>query len=397
MMLHTLTVLFLSLTLVASAENVVVDLSQPLETASLNNPGATAIRQTAMANPSIRTSLVLEHGKIVAEYIRSDVDPTTPNHVWSATKSWMSLLFGIMWSEGSLDLNKTLGDIFTNNTIWENVNSTEFRKSVTIHEMLTMSSGLISPPLDPTETFTNGGNAGGSSLTDSLAYPAIGEKGVFSYLGVSNILSYVLQEQTNSSPREYLSAKVLLPLGILDNEIGWWQNKGGMEYSYHGMELTPHQMAKFGQLYLQDGLSAPNSSLVSKEWIAKSTSPQVDASALGTPIQYGYLFWVANGSDVNLSDTGEFYCALGLGGQDICVYPALNRVSVQQQDVKDFFSQGSLIMTSVAFNKTLSFHNSSEVVNGSSSSMPSSGSERLKNFSMLSFFWTLALFVSLFT
>ena len=42
----------------------------------------------------------------------------------------------------------------------------------------------------------------------------------------------------------------------------------------------------------------------------------------GSPVRYGYLFWKA----------GSAFCALGLFGQDICVYRDLERVVVQQRD-----------------------------------------------------------------
>jgi len=343
----------------------VLDLSLDFEIASLNNPGAAAIQQTALAYPSIRTSLVLENGKIVAQYARSDVDPNTPFQTWSTTKSWMSLLVGLAVEEGLLDLDETLGEIFTSDTAWSSVNTAteiEFKKSITIRSMLTMSSGLVSPPFELTEDLADGGVGGGANLSDSLAYPIVGEAGVFNYLIVSNILSYVFFEKTGMTPREYAAKHVFGALGIDDREVNWWQNEDGMEYSYHGLELTPIQMAKFGQLYLQHGLAGPNAPLVSSEWITISTTPKIAANQGGIPLEYGYLFWIGEGTNVGFPNLGNFYCAVGLGGQALCIHPELNRVSVQQSDVGsgDFTPQESLIITSVAFDKTVSFDESSE-------------------------------------
>ncbi len=92
--------------------NDVIDLSADLETGNLVNPGAAAITATANAFPEIRTALVLEHGKIVAEYARDDVDPSDLFQVWSTTKSWMSMLFGFAVKDGLVDLEETLGEIF---------------------------------------------------------------------------------------------------------------------------------------------------------------------------------------------------------------------------------------------------------------------------------------------
>lgn len=388
--MRTTTVLLsLLLSSVAAADNV-VDLSADFETASLVSPGAAAIEATAAAFPKIRISLILEDGKIVSEYARDDVDPSDPYHVFSTTKSWISLLFAIMIREGLVELDETLGDVFTNASDWSEVNATEvdFVQNVTIYEMLTMSSGLQDPPpgslpdLDPLTVFLDGGVAGGGSLAGSLAWPSLGEKGAFSYLAVSNIMSYVIQERTNMSPREYASEKVLPALGILDSDIGWWQNADGVEYSYHGMLPTAKQMAKFGQLYLQGKRSAPDTPLISSEWASNSTSVQVESAPVVSPTnpavsltgKYGYLFWIFDGAAVGFPDAGEFYCAIGLGGQDICVHPELKRVSIQQRDFED--GAGNFALHAVAFNKTLSFE---EVEDGNTTTTTTSGSTWLRS------------------
>lgn len=347
-----------------------VDLSVDFETSSNlgNSAGADQITAVAKATPDIATALVLEHGKIVASYVREGFDPDTPLHIWSCTKSWTSLLIGVLVESGLLALDESLGEIFTDEAVWANVTDEEesFRKNVTIEELLTMSSGLIDPEAAggfQDWTLTDGGNAGGADLQTSLSWPRVGTKGVFSYLSVSTILSYVIQERAGMSPREYLSMMVLPALGIDDSAIDWWQNEDGMEYAYHGLHLTAHQMAKFGQLYLQNGLASPNRSLVSAEWIEQSTSPQVEAVVPGDPsvpdgptinASYGYLFWMSFDLDVGDLGVGEYYCAVGAYGQDICISPELDRVSVQQRDVLGD-PMGSFVTTAIALDKSVSF------------------------------------------
>jgi CubicO group peptidase (beta-lactamase class C family) len=361
------TLLLLS-TPTAVADDVVIDLSKDLEIASLNNPGAQAINATAALSPEIRTCVVLEKGKIVASYARDDVDPDEPFQEWSITKSWMSLLFGILTDENVISLNETLGEIFPNDTAWIGVNDTAelaFKKNITIYDLLTMTSGLVNPAYEQmdayVQSFFPGGDGGGGSLSDSLAYLDIVEKGIFSYVDASNILSYVIKEKTGMSPREYSVAKVLPSLGMTDSEIGWWKNADGMEFGYHGLELTATQMAKLGQLYLQGGLSAPDMPLISKEWATDSTTVHVQEGSLLNPLtgevefngSYGYFFWIFNGTSIGVPNMGEFYCAIGIGGQDICVRPDLGRVSVQQRDYEDLV--GNFITSTVGLDETVSF------------------------------------------
>lgn len=130
-----------------------------------------------------------------------------------------------------------------------------------------------------------------------------------------------------------------------------------MEYAYHGLLLTAPQMAKFGQLYLQNGLAATDLQLVARDWTEQSTTEKIQGQVLDpfNPGQvilkagYGYLFWIYN--DTSL---GNYYCAIGAYGQDICVHPELQRVSVQQRD-GDADPFGNLVTTAVAFDETISF------------------------------------------
>ena len=194
-------VVVLSAVIATGAANV-VDLSQPFiedEAAMTTSPGAAKIIEVASSDPLIRAAVVLEDGKVVAKYYRDDVDENSPNQVWSTTKSWTSFIIGMLVDDGVLSINDTLGDIFTDESAWADVddNSTDFRKNVSIQDMLTMTSGLVTPPeedllammeLSPEEqaeamaSFDTSGpeiDAGGASLSDSLAHPAIGTKGEF--------------------------------------------------------------------------------------------------------------------------------------------------------------------------------------------------------------------------
>jgi len=359
----------------------IVDLSQDLvedADAMATSLGAVAVMTAASSDLLIRTTLVLENGKIVAKYIRDDVEENEPNHVWSTTKSWTSLLIGLLVDEGLLEIEDTLGDIFKDDDAWSQVldGSVETRKAVTIEEMLTMTSGLVSLPsieelaqmsseklaefVKAVEDATEG--AGGSSLSRSLADPEIGTKGEFAYLSTSQILSYVIKERTGMTPRELLKSKVMPALGIAEEEYNWLQNEDEVEYGYHGLELTALQMAKFGQLYLQGGKSKPSSALdkpqttsrarnvthevISKSWIQDTFTPYARESTFFN-LNYGYLFWGV---------TDKMYCALGAMGQDICIDQASGRVIVQQRDPDEENPLGgNLVMSLVASDPELSF------------------------------------------
>ena len=89
---------------------MIVDLSQDFGVSETVNetPGAETVTEVAAANALIRIVLVLEHGQIVVNYTRPDVDPNMPQPVWSTTKSWTALLMGMLVQEGVLSVDESL-------------------------------------------------------------------------------------------------------------------------------------------------------------------------------------------------------------------------------------------------------------------------------------------------
>ena len=176
----------------------------------------------------------------------------------------------------------------------------------------------------------------------------------------SQIPSYIIKERTGMTPRQYQDKRVMKKLGIAEDKYDWLQNHDGVESSFHGLFLTPMQMAKFGQLYLQGGRASPSDDkrVISQEFIDASFTRQVTindndpfaaASGLGGTA-YGYL-WGGRYE----SPSRPVYCAEGQLGQIVCVDRDLGRVVVQQRDdgpngtppkdwttVLDFFFENSL-------------------------------------------------------
>lgn len=238
-----------------------------------------------------------------------------------------------------------------------------------------MTSGLTSSLEDP---FGSENCYGGCTMANSLSTPGIGVKGEFSYLASSQIPSYIIKERSGMTPREYLEENVMDKLGIGTDEYDWQQNGDGIEAGYHGLLLTPMQMAKFGQLYLQGGRTNPSNDdrVISQEWIDASFTQYVTADEYELP--YGYLFW-------GMGPTA--YCAIGLGAQDICVDRDLGRVAIQQRDWETMDDTEGLehlvvnrlehlVVTSVALNGTLSFRASEGGILGGGVTQPKDDEEQ---------------------
>jgi len=238
-----------------------------------------------------------------------------------------------------------------------------------------MSSGLI-PPSDALISFflgTSLTSMGGSSLSDSLAYPDIGEKGQVAYLGVSDILSYVIVKLSGKTPGNLLAERVMSHFGIQADDYVWTKNPDGLENAFIGMEVTPAMMLKFGQLYIQKGLAGPyeEQRVVSQRWVEDSFTRHAHAPfSIGrmnevvpifaplqgeTDVYFGYLFW-GHPSKPNV------FCLSGLGGNDMCMDPDKKRVVLQQADfdfsMSDFMGVATGInmkLVHIGLDETLSF------------------------------------------
>lgn len=147
---HHLGLMLALLVVGTSADGMnLLDLSEPYVKAD-TFPTALGEEMIAIAEaePDISAFVALECGKVVAEY----GDQSLVRHLFSATKSWTGLIFGVMEKEGLISLEETLGDIWPDEELWERVaekyNATgavEMRKKTTLEELVQMRGGYVMP------------------------------------------------------------------------------------------------------------------------------------------------------------------------------------------------------------------------------------------------------------
>ncbi len=329
---------------VAEPTNI-IDLSKPFPIGNVNNLAAKDFEENWVTR-DVRRFLVLDNGEVVIDYQRDTVTDDTIYELWSATKSVMSMIIGTILhsDEYDLSLNDTLGDIFTNENDWseiEDEEEVEFKKNITIFEMLTMTSGLwqvnpISNPfsmisLDPLNPL-DPPNTAGINLEESLAFNDWNAtyKGEMHYVYTSNILSYVILAVTGMTPMEYASVDIWPSLGIDPNKIQWDQNHQGVEASFSNLKMTARDMAKFAQLYLQKGKSAPDKQLVAEEHVRETITTYAYWDVVWP---YGYLWTFSTFDKEKFPNTiGDgAWCGYGLFAQDFCFNYESNRVVAFQR------------------------------------------------------------------
>ncbi len=185
----------------------IVDLSKdllPAENYNNNNGSSFLLNITKSKYPQVLSYVVLENSLKVAEYYNSEqrINKTTLHHAYSVTKSWASLLIGILVSMGKVSLSDKLQDIWPSNStdVWADVRYASYLKNVTVEELLTMTSGCRDPPdalADGLNKIKNG-TFGGSNLTSVLNFPTCSNpnpKKGFNYMN-DNILSYIIYQRS---------------------------------------------------------------------------------------------------------------------------------------------------------------------------------------------------------
>jgi CubicO group peptidase (beta-lactamase class C family) len=233
----------------------------------------------------------------------------------------MSALIGIAIDKGYIkNVDQPITYYFLNK---EFANMDDLKKSITLENLLMMASGL---KCRDSYLYRWVGLTEMRKSTDWAQYvldlpmaEAPGEK--FEYCnGVSYLLSVIIQNTTRMKTLDFARKHLFGPLGIVD--VGWATSPQGFDIGYGEMWLKPHDMAKFGWLFLNNGRWG-NKQILPSAWVEVSTRGHIDATLFD---QYGYQWWV---------DSAGYYMAVGYKGQFIFVVPEKNIVVVFTSDLPE--------------------------------------------------------------
>lgn len=149
--------------------------------------------------------------------------------------------------------------------------------------------------------------------------------------GISQLLSAILVQATGMSIAQYADQHLFGPLDI--ETYSWECDPQGIHTGGFGLWLSPADMLKFGQLYLQQG-KWKDQQLISRELVARSVAPSIRVEAPHRGY-YGWHWWTdtyrAAPEDTS-SLSFEYFYARGFGGQYIYVISELETVVVLTDD-----------------------------------------------------------------
>lgn len=268
--------------------------------------------------------VILKNGQKEYECYFNGCNDGSTVHIYSVTKSVVSILIGIAIDKGYIkNVKQKVLDFFPDYVV---NNNEETIQKITLENLLTMTAPYKYEEAPYIEYFTSSDWVkfsldllGGKDSLDQFKYaPLIG----------LDILSGILVKATGESVLTFATKNLFLPLGIkvADNIVfhseeeqlafnsatnisGWVADCEGINAGGWGLTLSTMDMAKIGQLYLNEGIWK-GKQIVSKKWINESIKEHSRYNELNLP--YGYLWWL---------DDDHNYMAMGDGGNVIYVNP----------------------------------------------------------------------------
>ncbi|WP_296925293.1 serine hydrolase [Polaromonas sp.] len=246
----------------------------------------------------VESVVVVLRGRTAFEFYR-DGAPDALRDVHSVAKSVLSALVGIAVGQGRIgSLDQPVLALMPE---WTSLNSDPRAASITVRHLLTMSAGF--------EVNDPGGTAPAGRPPETWARPLRSAPGAaFAYdNALIPVLSAVLERATGMPLADYARQQLVTPLMLA-------------EPSYRrGLGLRTLDMAKLGQLFLQNGIWG-GKQIVPQAFVSAATQPQ-NAGGLPVSMPYGYMWWV-----VPSSAPRPTFMASGFGGQFIWVYPPMDLV-----------------------------------------------------------------------
>ena len=266
---------------------------------------------------------IVRHGYLVLDAYFHNYEKDSKHDLWSCTKSVTSALVGIAIDQGYIQsADQPVLSFFPERTV---ANLDTRKEALTLEHLLTMTDGLDWLTKDIRSVSTGDTwpemRQSGDWVQFVLDRSMAEEPGVRWYYndGASHLLSVIIQETTGMTALEFAEKHLFDPLGI--SEAMWPSDPQGRNCGGTYLRMTPHDMAKFGYLYLNEGLW-DGEQIVPTAWVKASTTNHSPTPGM----YYGYQWWVM--------PWAGYYSAIGGGGQYIVVVPELDMVGVFTSDLQ---------------------------------------------------------------
>jgi CubicO group peptidase (beta-lactamase class C family) len=266
--------------------------------------------------------LVVHDDKLLYERYFNGYDQRSLNTSFSMAKSFASSLVGIAIDEGHI---KSVDEPITN-YIPQLLKKDNRFKSITIRNLLTMSSGIKyeegatlpwSDEADDTKTYY-------STDLRELALNSQIEGKPAQYFEYNNynplLVGMIIERATGMHVARYLQQKLWKPMGMeADGSWSLDSKNDGFEKMESGVNARARDFARFGMLFAKEG-NWRGKQLISRGWVEGSTRPD---TTMDPSQDYQYFWWV------NTPNGKNHFSAQGNYGQYIYVAPEKDLVIVR--------------------------------------------------------------------
>ncbi|WP_039931754.1 serine hydrolase domain-containing protein [Streptomyces viridochromogenes] len=255
--------------------------------------GVHAFLDALEAAPEIEphSLMIMRHGHLVASGWWAPYTPDRPHLLYSLSKSFTGTAAALAEAEGLLDFDAPVISYFPE---FEADITDPRSRAMLVRHVASMSSGheketvdeaYRTDPLEPVRGF--------------LLQPPDRDPGtVFAYnQPTTYTLAAIVQRVTGQPLTAYLRPRLLDPLGI--GEVSWRRDRTGREIGFSGLHATTDAVARFGQLYLRDGVRE-GERLLPEGWVSRAARPHIPTSgAMGDTDRqdwdrgYGFQFWMS--------------------------------------------------------------------------------------------------------
>jgi CubicO group peptidase (beta-lactamase class C family) len=259
-----------------------------------------------------------KHGPLITGLFRNKV-----HHLASTTKSVTSTLVGIAIDRGFIkDVAEPIYHYLPAYTFL----FSEEKKQIKISDMLTMTPGFEWHQFGIPDDRNDGMRMWRTGdvirfVLDKPLEAAPGEK--FNYTnGVPTVTGAIIKNAAGMEVGEFAEKFLFHPLGI--SEYVWTSYPDGSIETDGGLALRPRDLAKIGQLFLNNGIWN-NQRIVSEGWIQESTKERLK---FGRSLRWGYGYhWMQTESKIGNRIVRSYFVP-GDGNQILAVFPELEMVVV---------------------------------------------------------------------
>lgn len=232
----------------------------------------------------LHSYIILRHGKVISKGSWLPYAQKDTHMLFSLSKSFTSTAIGFAVHEGVLALDETILKYFPD---YRQYASGDYVEDITIKDLLTMSCGHEK---DATMKVIMGKDP--DWIKGFFQEEFVYKPGThFEYNSLATyILSAILQKVTETTLYEYLKPRLFDPLKV---QSEWDKSPQGIDAGGWGLYLSVEEIAKFGQLYLDQGVYE-GKQIIPKEWTKEATRCHIDnynEKKTDWSQGYGYQFW----------------------------------------------------------------------------------------------------------